>query len=817
MGTALTGLEIKDTYEGLVKTTDNGPLTGSLKVLTDGSGNDSALALSTAGASVAGSLALRSAALATAATQILVVNGDPSSTTRDILTRTPAQIRSDIGAGTGDGTVTGTGTLNFVSKFTSASAIGDSSIFDNGNVGIGTIVPLGILHLKKTSAATRLAIDGDAGQNKLISYRTAGVQRFGLYVNNTAESGANAGSNFAVRAYADAGTLLTTPLFIQRSTGNVGIGNNLTPTSTLDVTGTLAVSGNATFDTTTLVVDATNNRVGIGTAAPASILQLERSSDSGSASTFPSLQVKNTLATQGDGSSTFNFSNLNLSSGDGVVNMFLLTTYAAGTWAPSAQLSVSSNHPLVFKTNNTERMRILEGGNVGIGTSSPAAKLDVNGGNIHSFYTYAGDASNYNFRVGNDLEPAQYGYLSQLGGSTFLSNNAYYASAGQFKPTATSASFISLEGGNIVFINNTGLTVGTNYTATERARITSAGNVGIGTSSPQAKLDVTRAGKGTIAVLDSTAFAAGVGGTLDLGGNYRTAGDFQAFTRIAAEKSNASDGNFGFDLGFYVTTNGGSTLGTKVATMTSAGNVGIGTSAPATRLDVSSTGFEVAAFRSTFGQMAISFANSGTTFAQLGSGVSVTATGGAGDLGLGTAGQANASIVFATGASYLERVRITSAGVLELAQGQIKFPATQVASADPNTLDDYEEGEWTMGVSFGGASVGVTYGANTGTYTKIGRKVTCNGFLEISNKGTSTGNALLTGLPFALGATSGYYAPATLRLNSISFANQYQCFGNIGSTHIILEEITEAGGPSPLDDTNFSSPSYIMVSITYNV
>jgi hypothetical protein len=80
---------------------------------------------------------------------------------------------------------------------------------------------VGVLHIKKTAANTRLAIDGDAGFNKLISYRTAGLQRFGLYVNNTAESGSNAGSNFAIRAYNDAGTLLHTPLSIERATGQV--------------------------------------------------------------------------------------------------------------------------------------------------------------------------------------------------------------------------------------------------------------------------------------------------------------------------------------------------------------------------------------------------------------------------------------------------------------------------------------------------------------------------------------------------------------------------------------------------------------------
>ena len=114
-------------------------------------------------------------------------------------------------------------------------------IADDGNVGIGTTTPIGILHLYKSAAATRLAIDGDAGQNRLISYRTGGLQRFGLYVNNTAESGSNAGSDFAVRAYSDAGTLLSTPLFIKRSTGNIGIGTT-TPTLPFEVT--QSVSGN---------------------------------------------------------------------------------------------------------------------------------------------------------------------------------------------------------------------------------------------------------------------------------------------------------------------------------------------------------------------------------------------------------------------------------------------------------------------------------------------------------------------------------------------------------------------------------------------
>ena len=130
------------------------------------------------------------------------------------------------------------------------------SFIEDGSVGIGTSAPVGILHLYKSAAATRLAIDGDAGQNRLISYRTGALQRFGLYVNNTAESGSNAGSNFAIRAYSDAGTLLTTPFFINRATGNVGV-NTLTGTAKLQVVG----SGSTSATTSLLVQNSSGTQL----------------------------------------------------------------------------------------------------------------------------------------------------------------------------------------------------------------------------------------------------------------------------------------------------------------------------------------------------------------------------------------------------------------------------------------------------------------------------------------------------------------------------------------------------------------------------
>jgi hypothetical protein len=77
-------------------------------------------------------------------------------------------------------------------------------ISSSGNIGIGTTSPLGIVHLYQPAATTRMVMDGDTGQSKIITFRTHGLQRFGLYCNSTAESGANAGSDFVFQLKADA-------------------------------------------------------------------------------------------------------------------------------------------------------------------------------------------------------------------------------------------------------------------------------------------------------------------------------------------------------------------------------------------------------------------------------------------------------------------------------------------------------------------------------------------------------------------------------------------------------------------------------------
>jgi hypothetical protein len=85
----------------------------------------------------------------------------------------------------------------------------------------------------------------------------------------------------------------------------------------------------------------------------------------------------------------------------------------------------------------------------------------------------------------------------------------------------------------------------------------------------------------------------------------------------------------------------------------------------------------------------------------------------------------------------------------------ITFPATQSASSDANTLDDYEEGSWTPS---DGSGAGLSFTGVGGTYTKVGRLVTCQfnvNFPVTANAAQAT----ITGLPYAAATISGISNP----------------------------------------------------------
>ena len=88
---------------------------------------------------------------------------------------------------------------------------------------------------------------------------------------------------------------------------------------------------------------------------------------------------------------------------------------------------------------------------------------------------------------------------------------------------------------------------------------------------------------------------------------------------------------------------------------------------------------------------------------------------------------------------------------INLTGGQITFPATQSASADANTLDDYEEGTFTPTVTFQTGSATYT---SSGTYTKVGRLVVCHVQITITSSGAS-GFIFFT-VPFTNSVTSQF-------------------------------------------------------------
>jgi hypothetical protein len=88
----------------------------------------------------------------------------------------------------------------------------------------------------------------------------------------------------------------------------------------------------------------------------------------------------------------------------------------------------------------------------------------------------------------------------------------------------------------------------------------------------------------------------------------------------------------------------------------------------------------------------------------------------------------------------------------------ITFPATQSASTDVNTLDDYEEGTWTPTITAVSGSY-TTVTGQAGSYTKVGRQVTLNWYFVVTNKGTGGGGVNISNLPFASNASAGnFYA-----------------------------------------------------------
>lgn len=146
----------------------------------------------------------------------------------------------------------------------------------------------------------------------------------------------------------------------------------------------------------------------------------------------------------------------------------------------------------------------------------------------------------------------------------------------------------------------------------------------------------------------------------------------------------------------------------------------------------------------------------------------------------------------------------------------IAFPATQVTSADANTLDDYEEGTFTPTLAFGGGSSGIVATTQNGHYVKVGQQVTFSLRITLTNKGVSTGNATITGMPFPVNGTSPSYTVFPVFFFNLS-TNIASMVAYMSASTINLVYVPAAGlsGLVNMLETIFSNTTDLIIAGSY--
>lgn len=311
---------------------------------------------------------------------------------------------------------------------------------------------------------------------------------------------------------------------------------------------TLTASGDVTFDTDTLKVDSTNNRVGIGTASPANALHVVGDDEETSAintATATSLEVA------GNGPSTNSGGTMLFSANGGTWKFAAIKALVQSGNNNSVGDLAFSTRPESSDSTLTEAMRIKYNGNVGIGTESPNAKLQIktsasevegisvlNAGNTSEIFKVIEDGSNGGYVDIRNSSNTSAIRLNSSSDSYFNGGNVgigitspsklLHVKSPNSDTAETVAGFgngdidIGLEiktngnGGSSLdwgfnAVNARSLVFDTNQN--ERMRITSTGNVGIGDNDPAKELVVKQiSSAGSESIINIIAGNAGVAG-----------------------------------------------------------------------------------------------------------------------------------------------------------------------------------------------------------------------------------------------------------------------------------------------------------------
>ncbi len=187
-----------------------------------------------------------------------------------------------------------------------------------------------------------------------------------------------------------------------------------------------------------------------------------------------------------------------------------------------------------------------------------------------------------------------------------------------------------------------------------------------------------------------------------------------------------------------------------------------------------------------------------------------------GNLALQSAGNTAVTINTSQGVQFKNTIGVGDATPSTSGAG-ITFPATQSASSDANTLDDYEEGTWTPSFGGGGSDPTVTYGGDRiGRYTKIGNLVYVSARLPVATVSGGSGVLLIRGLPFTLANDTTFPAfPLGYKVSFVTNGPDYARFLSNGTNAEIYK--SNNTGETQISPANLQVGTDVIFSGCYRV